>query len=317
MNLDSPLEGVALKRFTTWGVGGPAQCLYLPSTKASLQSFLKSIPPSTPQHLLGLGSNVLIADEGLPGVTLILSRGLKALEWASADTLYVQAGISCAKLARFAASTWPAAAFWAGIPGTLGGALAMNAGAFGGETWPWVSEIEWMRPNGECFWLPADAFVVGYRSVQRPEPGYFVGARLKAPIGGTQEGLAIQALLKKRAETQPIGQRSCGSVFKNPPGGFAARYIEALDFKGHRIGGAMVSPRHANFIVNDAEATAQDCYELLTQVQAAVWQRFRVTLIPEVRILGRFHKDISHANSRTLLERRDVLPEQSRTALSE
>jgi UDP-N-acetylmuramate dehydrogenase len=203
-------------------------------------------------------------------------------------TLYAEAGCTCAGIARFAARRGLVGAeFLAGIPGTLGGALAMNAGAFGGETWPLVREVETLDRFGEVRRRNSGDFEIGYRQVRSPEGEWFLAARLGLESGDTGAGQArIKALLARRNATQPTGLPSCGSVFRNPPGDHAARLIEAAGLKGEMLGGAQVSEKHANFIINRGGARAADIEALIERVQAEVEQRFGVRLQTEVHRVG-------------------------------
>jgi len=198
------------------------------------------------------------------------------------------AGVACARAARFsAAGGLTGAEFLAGIPGTVGGALAMNAGAFGGEMWDIVDSVETMDRRGRRRSRQADAFDVGYRSVGIARDEWFVSAVLVLEKDENQSARRnIRALLARRAETQPVGERTCGSVFRNPPDDHAARLIDACGLKGMTMGGARVSEKHANFIVNTGNATAADIEALILRVQQTVMDRCQVRLEMEVRIVG-------------------------------
>jgi UDP-N-acetylmuramate dehydrogenase len=177
--------------------------------------------------------------------------------------------------------------FLAGIPGTIGGALAMNAGAFGSETWPHVAEVETIDRHGQLHTRQPSEYRIGYRSVQGPADEWFVAARLALEHGDAEQAqVHIRELLAQRSASQPVQQYSCGSVFRNPPGDHAARLIEATCLKGHRVGGAQVSDKHANFIINTGDATAADIETLLNQMQGRVEQQQGVRLEAEVRIVG-------------------------------
>jgi UDP-N-acetylmuramate dehydrogenase len=204
--------------------------------------------------------------------------------------LRLEAGVSCAKAARFATRQGLVGIeFLAGIPGTIGGALAMNAGAWGGETWPHVTLVRTLDRAGVVRERPRADFEVGYRHVAMPSGEWFLEAELTLESGDTAAAQArIKALLERRAATQPTGLPSCGSVFRNPPGDHAARLIEACGLKGLRFGGAEVSPKHANFIINTGDATARDIARLIDHVQAEVERCHGVLLIPEVRRVGDF-----------------------------
>lgn len=276
-----------LARHTTWRVGGPARVFYRPADVEDLASFLETLPKDEPLLWLGLGSNLLVRDGGFPG-TVIAMQGRLADIRAEGTRMHVGAGASCALVARSAARAGlTGAAFLAGIPGTMGGALAMNAGAFGGETWECVVAVRTIDRGGCLHTREPGDFEVSYRCVKGPVGEWFVDAVLQLQEGDTAaEQASIRALLGRRAATQPTGQPSGGSTFRNPPGDHAARLIEAAGLKGYRIGGAEVSPKHANFLITKEGGTATDIEALVRHVQAEVEQQFGVRLQPEVHIVG-------------------------------
>jgi len=277
----------SLRRYNTWRVGGPARQLYLPADIDDLVQFMLTLPADEPLLWLGLGSNLLIRDGGFPGTVICLQSRLSGL-YINDDQVHVEAGVSCAKVARQCARAHlTGAAFLAGIPGTMGGALAMNAGAFGGETWPIVSSVITIDRAGTVRRrLPGD-FQVAYRKVVRPGEEWFLACTLDLVQGDSAaEQAAIRALLERRAATQPTGQPSCGSTFRNPPGDHAARLIEVSGLKGYRIGGAEVSTKHANFIINTGEASAADIEKLIAHVAHAVERQQGVSLQTEVHMTG-------------------------------
>ncbi len=278
----------SLAGYTTWRVGGPARRLYRPADAEDLCAFLRSLDPAEPLLWLGLGSNLLVRDGGFPGTVLALQGALNDIRLASAGVLRVEAGVSCARAARFAAREGLCGIeFLAGIPGTLGGALAMNAGAFGGETWRRVRRVLTVDRRGVMRERPPGDFTVGYREVRGPQGEWFLAGWLAlepGDVGAAQQ--RIRSLLDRRNTSQPIGQWSCGSVFRNPPGDHAARLIETAGLKGLRRGGAQVSEMHANFIVNTGGATAADIEWLIDHVQREVERRHGVRLIPEVHRVG-------------------------------
>jgi len=286
------MREASLARHTTWRAGGNADLLYVPADRDDLAHFLRGLPQNVPVTPLGLGSNVLVRDGGVRGAVVLMHDPGAAL--AIADGLvYADAGVASPKLARFAALHGCAEAeFLAGIPGTVGGALAMNAGCYGGETWRHVARVETLGRDGEfAIRTPAD-YAIGYRSVLRADGSsadeIFTAAWFRFPLGDIARGRAqIKSLLARRIATQPLSLPNAGSVFRNPPGDHAARLIEACGLKGHAIGGASVSERHANFIVNPARrARAADIEQLIGHVQAVVRTRTGISLEPEVRILG-------------------------------
>ena len=280
--------GEPLSRHTSWHVGGPADAYYTPASAAELARFLAQLPAEVPCEILGLGSNVLIRDGGLRGVVVSLREGCDHLERQGPTRVHADAGVACARLARQCLK-WQLgqAAFFAGIPGTVGGALAMNAGAWGGETWPLIAEVDVINRHGGRATRTATEYRWGYRQLTAPAAGeWFLGARFEFRGDAPTDPAAIKVLLEKRRETQPIGAWSGGSTFVNPPGDHAARLIESAGLKGLRIGGAVVSEKHANFLINEGAASAADLEQLIDQLQREVERRHGVRLTPEVRILG-------------------------------
>jgi UDP-N-acetylmuramate dehydrogenase len=277
----------SLKRYNSWRVGGAATQLYLPADSDDLAVFLRTLPSDEPLLWLGLGSNLLIRDGGFRGTVIGLQGRLNELR-INGSEVEVDAGVACAKVARECARAGLAgAAFLAGIPGTMGGALAMNAGAFGGETWSIVRTVATIDRLGVMRRREPNDYRVSYREVVRPREEWFLSCTLDlAPGDADAEQLAIRRLLERRAATQPTGQPSCGSTFRNPPGDYAARLIEASGLKGFRIGGAEVSTKHANFIINTGDASAADIEQLILHVQAEVARRQEVHLQAEVHMVG-------------------------------
>lgn len=283
LRFDEPMD-----RHVSWRAGGRARRFYQPVDLADLCAFLHDLDPQEPLLWVGLGSNLLVRDGGFPGTVIMLFGTLTELDWLDAQLLRAEAGVSCAKVARTASRAGlTGVEFLAGIPGTMGGALAMNAGAFGGETWEHVAAVETVDRRGERHTRTPDDYRVGYRSVTGPADEWFVAAHLTLERGDTAQAQArIRELLERRGATQPVQQFSCGSVFRNPPGDHAARLIEACGLKGRRVGGAQVSEKHANFIVNTGNASAADIETLLLQVQGTVEREQGVRLETEVRIVG-------------------------------
>jgi UDP-N-acetylmuramate dehydrogenase len=277
----------SLARHTVWGIGGPADRYFEPADIDELASFLAKLPEGEPLLWIGLGSNLLVRDAGVRG-TVISTAGLRSVERVEPTKLEIQAGAACPRVARVAARHGlTGCEFLAGIPGSMGGALAMNAGAFGCEIWPAIREVETLDVNGERRWRPASHYRYGYRMVDGPHGEWFVSCRLVLePDTEGRAGTRIRQLLVQRAAMQPTGARTCGSVFRNPRGDYAGRLIEASGLKGHRIGGAVISDKHANFIINDAGARAADVEALIRKVVEEVEKRQGVRLEPEVRIIG-------------------------------
>jgi UDP-N-acetylmuramate dehydrogenase len=285
---DRVLRDEPMSRHTTWRVGGPADAWFSPRDVQDLSAFLRSLPATVPVTWVGLGSNLLVRDGGIRGVVISVHGVLNALDRVGDDRVRAEAGVACARLGRQCAK-WKLgpADFFAGIPGTVGGALAMNAGAWGGETWPRVVEVETIDRSGACHRRPASEYRYGYRRVTPPVAGeWFLAATFRFEQRPDASTDSIKRLLEERHAKQPIGEPSCGSVFTNPPGGHAADLIERAGLKGHRIGGAQVSPKHANFIVNTGTARAADIETLIAHVQATVQRVHGIRLVPEVRIVG-------------------------------
>jgi len=275
---------------TSWRVGGTADRCYRPADLEDLCRFIAGLPDDEPLFWVGLGSNLLVRDGGLRGTVILPFGGLDTLKELGAQQVHAGAGVACAKVARLAARAGlTGAEFLAGIPGTMGGALAMNAGAFGGETWPLVARVQSVDHQGELHLrLPGD-YQVAYRRVTGPPNEWFVGVDLQLVAGDSTAAQArIRSLLERRSATQPTRQPSCGSVFRNPADDHAARLIEASGLKGEQIGKAKVSDKHANFIINLGGAKAADIEALIRYVQEQVFQRQGVRLETEVRIVGEF-----------------------------
>jgi UDP-N-acetylmuramate dehydrogenase len=280
---------VPLAPLTSWRVGGPADWLFEPQDADDLASFLASIPETIPRTVLGLGSNVLVRDGGVEGVVIHLAGTLNQRLRLDPQRVELGTGLACAQAARFCAGEGlTGAEFLAGIPGTVGGALAMNAGAWGGEIWPLVEWVETVDCQGlRHVRTPAD-YQIAYRSVRGCEGEFFLRTALHLQPGDPSAARErIQGLLRERAEKQPLGLPSCGSVFRNPEGLHAAALIEQAGLKGLHRGAAEVSRKHANFITHDGTATAADIEWLIQEVQARVEARFNIRLVPEVRVIGR------------------------------
>ena len=277
-----------MSKHTSWRVGGLAQWFYEPADSTDLAHFMRQLPAKMPVFWLGLGSNLLVRDGGIRGVVILTAGLLDEIKLLDKERVYVEAGVSCAKLARFAARAGlTGTEFLAGIPGTVGGALAMNASAWGGETWSFVREVTTLNRQGQFCDRTAADYQIGYRSVEGPNEEWFVATTLQlAPNQGEPGQAKIRSLLDKRNKNQPIGVASCGSVFRNPPGDFAGRLIEQAGWKGRGVGGAYVSEKHANFIINKEGATAADIENLIEQIKVSVEKIYHIHLVPEVHIVG-------------------------------
>lgn len=284
--------GVPLARYTSWRCGGLADRLYIPADREDLAAMLRQLPPEEPLTVLGLGSNLLVRDGGVRGTVVVLHAALDVLEIRD-GLIYAEAGVSSPKVARFAALHRLAEAeFLAGIPGTTGGALAMNSGCYGGETWRYVARVEVLTRSGAFERrLPSD-YLIGYRSVRRADPhapvNVFTAAWFSFPPGDPDVARwRIKKLLEKRIATQPLDLPNAGSVFRNPHDDHAARLIENCGLKGCTIGGARVSEKHANFIVNPGgRASAADIETLIAHIRDTVRAQTGVLLNPEIQIIG-------------------------------
>jgi UDP-N-acetylmuramate dehydrogenase len=281
------LPNEPLRKHTSWRVGGPADLFYAPASIAELKNILCELPAATPVHWLGLGSNLLVRDGGIRGAVIATGGLPRELERVDERRVRASAGLACMLLAKRCVR-WQLgpAAFFAGIPGTVGGALAMNAGAFGGETWTHVESVTTIDRRGDTRERPRSEFEIGYRTVRGAANEWFLGATFRFDHDASSSMDAIKDMLARRNAAQPLGVPSCGSVFRNPEGDFAGRLIEQAGQKGRRIGGAMVSDKHANFILNVDDATAADIETLIAEVRAAVARVCGVELELEVRVIG-------------------------------
>ena len=276
-----------MARHTSWRAGGVADVWFKPASKVELVEFLHDLAPETPLHWVGLGSNLLVRDGGVRGVVISLQDALNEIEDRGDGRVMAGAGVACTILTRFCVRReLGPAEFFAGIPGTVGGALAMNAGAFGGETWQQVESVEVINRKGEVQTRQADEYIANYRHVAGPADEWFLGGCFSFSENYDTSMEKVKALVGERKAKQPLGLPSCGSVFRNPPGDHSARLIETAGLKGYAIGGAVVSEKHANFIINDNAATAADIEALILHVQSVVHEAHGVLLVPEVHIIG-------------------------------
>lgn len=276
-----------MSEHTTWRVGGPAESFFVPASLEDLSAFLHDLHPEIPVFWFGVGSNLLVRDGGIRGVVISASKILKDLERVENYQVRAGSGLPCTQLAR-QCIRWGIgpSEFFAGIPGTVGGALAMNAGAHGSETWERVESVRTIDRAGVINQRAPSEYSVAYRSVTGPTNEWFIEATLRFDPNVTPSMDAMNEMLERRKLTQPLGLPSCGSVFRNPPGDHAARLIEVAGLKGYSIGGAEVSEKHANFIINSDNATATDVEELIEHVRQVVIEKHGVELVHEVRIVG-------------------------------
>ena len=290
------LEHEPMSRHTSWRVGGIADRFYRPADINDLAEYLKHLDSGEPIFWLGLGSNLLVNDGGIRGTVICTSGVINEIKSIDETHIYVEAGVPSPKLAKFSARLGlTGAEFLSGIPGTFGGALKMNAGAVGGETWDIVESIETIDAQGKIHKRTVEDFNISYRHVEKKNKTeseaeeWFVSAVVKLAVGNKEESLQkIKNHLNRRGATQPTQQPNAGSVFRNPEGDYAARLIESCGLKDFCIGGACVSEKHANFIINTGTATAKDIAALIKTVHEKVLQQHGVDLIREVQIVGEF-----------------------------
>jgi len=288
LRLDEPMG-----KHLSWRAGGVAARAYLPADAADLAAFLATLPASEPVCFVGLGSNLLVRDGGYRGTVVLMHDPGGAMR-AEDDLIYSDAGTASPKVARFAAMRgFEGSEFLAGVPGTVGGALAMNAGCYGSETWDVVAKALTISRSGKLAERTPDEFDIGYRHAELRgsklgEDEWFLAAWFRFRRGDEKAARRrIKELLARRLATQPLDLPNAGSVFRNPPGDHAARLIEASGLKGRDIGGARISEKHANFIVNPkGRARASDIEALIALARETVRARFAVDLLPEVRIVG-------------------------------
>lgn len=289
--LDAEVDA-PLARRAWWRVGGPADGLVRVETLDQLVAVQRlAHRHTTPVFVLGNGSNILISDRGVRGLVVVLAGALadsEVLDPGPPARLRLGGGLKLTVLlARAERQGWAGLACFAGIPGTVGGAVRMNAGANLGETSDVLRAVTAVLASGEVAHLPAEGLAMAYRTCALPPGAIVAFAEVEgAPVDADEERARMRAFLDKRKATQPLDLPSCGSTFRNPPGDFAGRLIEAAGLKGHRVGGAQISPKHANFVVNLGDATAADIAAVIAHAQAEVAARFGVSLEREVHLVG-------------------------------
>ena len=281
------VQNELLASHTSWKIGGRADIFFSPNSRDELSEFLKSNDCSI--TWLGNGTNILIRDGGVRGAVISTKKSFNNIQLLDRSNCKVEAGVSCFELAMHAVkNNIGPAAFFSGIPGSIGGALTMNAGCFGHETWEFVKSIEVIDRNGEIHHLDPKEFSISYRSVSFPFPLWFLSCDMTFPDKGVTTMEELKSMRNSRIERQPLTENTCGSVFKNPDGNHAGDLIERSGLKGFRIGGCSVSEKHANFIVNDKGATARDIETLINHIQNTVKDYFGIDLDTEVRIIGEY-----------------------------
>jgi len=275
-----------LSKHTSWKVGGPADIFFIPKNRDDLSTFLKS-NHTKEITWLGNGTNVLVRDGGIRGVVISTKKSIDKISIETENSYRVEAGASCMDLALFAEKNQLGpAAFFSGIPGSVGGALTMNAGSFGHETWEFVESLEGIDEAGVIHHLDPKDFKFSYRTVEFPFPLWFVSCLMQFPESQTTTKSELKAIRNERLKTQPLSEDTCGSVFKNPKPEHAGDLIDRAGLKGYKIGGCSISMKHANFIVNEGDATSANIEDLIKHVQSAVKTKFDVDLETEVRIIG-------------------------------
>ncbi|AWB45364.1 UDP-N-acetylenolpyruvoylglucosamine reductase [Paenibacillus sp. CAA11] len=283
------LQDEPMSKYTTWKIGGPADALIIPESTSQLQQLIRILHTErVPWLLVGKGSNMLVSDKGIRGAVIKLGKGFETAEFrgteveagggASFVSLSIQAGKRCLTGLEFAS----------GIPGTVGGAVYMNAGAHGSDVSRIFKSAEIVLETGELVKYEAEDMRFGYRrSVLQEQKGIVAGTVFSLAEGdGAVIHSSMTAFKDRRRQTQPLQLPCAGSVFRNPPGDHAARLIEAAGLKGLRVGGAEVSTLHANFIVNNGQATAGDVLTLIQTIKETIQQQNGIALVPEVFLVG-------------------------------
>ncbi len=281
-------QNVELKNFNSWKVGGKAENFLICDDIDKLVSFIKTKKIKFPITYIGLGSNLLIRDGGVKGTIVVMHGGLNKIN-RDKNFIYAEAGVSCSKLSKFAAKEgFAESAFFAGIPGTIGGALAMNAGCYGSETWEYVQKVLMINLNGDQIIRKKSDFKINYRQVENIKKNEsFLAAWLLFPDGDKEIAEKnIKELLAHRKNTQPLNWPTAGSTFRNPKDNFAAKLIEDCGLKGYKIGDAQVSEKHANFIINLGNANALDIEKIIIHIQKIVLDKKNIELKREIKIIG-------------------------------
>ncbi len=288
---DQFLREEPMKKHITFRVGGPAACFLTPSTKEQIREILHICQEEkTPYFILGNGSNLLVSDQGFDGVVLQVYKNMKQVT-VEGEHLRVQAGALLSATARKALEAGlTGMEFAAGIPGTMGGAAVMNAGAYGGEMKDILESVTVLTPEGEQKELKNEELQLGYRTSVVKEKGYIVLEAVLSLKKGDPEAIKsrMDELKEQRVTKQPLEYPSAGSTFKRPEGYFAGKLIQDAGLRGYQVGGAQVSEKHCGFVINKENATAKDVVDLIHDVQRIVYEKFQVQLETEVKFLGEF-----------------------------
>ena len=292
MGLVNCIRNEPLSKHTSWKVGGPADIFFIPQNRDELSKFLKS-NYGKQITWLGNGTNVLVREGGIRGVVISTKKSIDKINIETKNSSRVETGASCIDLALFAEKNQLGpAAFFSGIPGSVGGALTMNAGSFGHETWDFVESIEVIDEMGVIHHLNPKDFKFSYRTVEFPFPLWFLSCLMQFPEYETTTISELKVMRNQRLKTQPLSEDTCGSVFKNPKLEHAGDLIERAGLKGYKIGGCSISKKHANFIVNEGDATSAEIEDLIKHVQNVVKAKFDVDLETEVKIIGEKNRAI-------------------------
>ncbi|WP_172408256.1 UDP-N-acetylmuramate dehydrogenase [Desulfosporosinus sp. FKA] len=281
-------KNYSLKELTTWKIGGPAEFAYWPQTTDDLKEVIeRAMAAKVPLWLIGRGSNLLISDQGLPGITLV-TTSLRSIDWDD-YSVRVQAGYPLARLAQETGERgWSGLEFARGIPGSVGGAVIMNAGAHGGEIASQIESVSILTTEGSWRRLKREEIEFGYRYCSLSGEAWIMEATLKFSPGNKEAILrSMQENLRQRAINQPLEVPNAGSIFRNPPGDSAGRLIETAGWKGKCVGGALVSTKHANFIVNTGGAKASDVLVLIAEIQEDIQHKYGIALQTEIKYLGK------------------------------
>ena len=285
------LEEEPMKKHTTFRIGGPAEHLILPQTTEEIADVIKLCrQEEIPWYIVGNGSNLLVADEGVRGVVIQLLRNFNQIQVEGCQ-IRMQAGAQNAAVAKRALdASLTGFEFAAGIPGTIGGAVVMNAGAYGGEMKDILKEVTVLDPNGMIRTIPAEELELGYRtSIIARKGSVVLEAVIVLKTGDPKEiKAAMDELKEKRVTKQPLEYPSAGSTFKRPEGYFAGKLIMDAGLRGFSVGGAQISEKHCGFVINKGNATAKDVTELMDETKKIVMEKFGVALEPEVKRLGQF-----------------------------